>query len=225
MALLRLKISSLSSHINERKLLLSSFNVNFDIICITESRITKSNVPTINIHVPGYNIEQTPTESSAGGTLIYISQKLSYKNRSDLQIYHPKHHLKSTSIEILLPDKPNFIISTVYKHPPLKPYSFNTSFSQLLQKIKRENKKTIITGNFNLNLLNYAKNIGTFEFLESVFSNNFTPQINLPTRITGTSSTLIDNTWLILKKTYALLETLLLLYLITFHNLRSLKIF
>ena len=101
--------------------------------------------------------------------------------------------MKSTFIEILLPDKSNFIIDTVYKHPPMKPYSFNTSFSQLLQKIKRENKKTIITGDFNLNLLNYAKNIGTFEFLESVFSNNFTPQINLPTRITGTSSTLIDN--------------------------------
>ena len=75
----------------------------------------------------------------------------------------------------------------------MKPYSFNTSFSQLLQKIKRENKKTIITGDFNLNLLNYAKNIGTFEFLESVFSSNFTPQINFPTRITGTSSTIIDN--------------------------------
>ena len=224
MALLRLNISSLSSHINELKLLLSSFNENFDIICITESRITKSNLPTSNIHIPGYNIEQTPTESSAGGTLIYISQKLSYKNRPDLQIYHPKH-LESTFIEILLPDKYNFIIGTVYKHPPMKPYSYNTSFSQLLQKIKRENKKTIITSDFNLNLSNYAKNIGTYKFLESVFSNNFTPQINLPTRITGTSSTLIGNTWLILKKTYALLETLLLLYLITFHNLRSLKIF
>ena len=172
LAVLHLNISSLSSHINELKLLLFNFNLNFDIICITESRITKSNLPTGNIHIPGYNIEQTLTESSAGGTLIYISQKLSYKNRPDLQIYNPKH-LESTFIEILLPYKFNFIIGTVYKHPPMKPYSFNTSFSQLLQKIKRENKKTIITGDFNLNLLNYAKNIGTFEFLESVFSINF----------------------------------------------------
>ena len=75
----------------------------------------------------------------------------------------------------------------------MKPYSFNTSFSRLLQKIKKENKKTIVTGDFNLNLLNYAINIETSEFLESVFSNNFTPQINLPTRITGSSSTLIYN--------------------------------
>ena len=175
LAVLHLNISLLSSHINELKLLLSSSNLNFDIICITESRITKSNLPTSNIHIPGYNIEQTPTESSAGSTLIYISQKISYKNRPDLQIYHPKQ-LESIFIEILLPDKSNFIVGTVYKHPPMKSYSFNTSFSQLLQKMKIENKKTIITGDFNLNLLNHAK-------------------------------------------------TLLLPYLITFHNLRSLKIF
>ena len=75
----------------------------------------------------------------------------------------------------------------------MKSYSFNTSFSQLLQKIKKIKQKTIITGDLNHNLLNYAKNIGTYEFLESIFSKNFTPQINLPARITGTSSTLIDN--------------------------------
>ena len=74
----------------------------------------------------------------------------------------------------------------------MKPYSFNT-FLQILQKIKKETKKAIIAGDFSLNLLNYAKSIGTYEFLESIFSNNFTPQINLPTRITGTSSTLIGN--------------------------------
>ena len=101
--------------------------------------------------------------------------------------------MESTFIETLVPDKSNFIIGTFYKHPLMKPYNFNTSFSQLLQKIKRENKKTITTRDFNLNLLNYVKNIGTLEFLESLFSNNVTPQINLPTRIIGTSSTLIDN--------------------------------
>ena len=103
LAVLHLDISLLSSHINELKLLLSSFNLNFDIICLVESRITKSNLPTNNIHFFGYNIEQTPTESSAGGTWTYISQKLSYKNRPDLQIYHPKP-LVSTFIGILLQD-------------------------------------------------------------------------------------------------------------------------
>ena len=89
LAVLHLNISSLS--INKLKLLLSSLNLNFDIICTSESRITKSNLSTSNIRIPDYNIEQTPTESSAGGLLIYIFEKRSYKNRSDLQIYHPKY--------------------------------------------------------------------------------------------------------------------------------------
>ena len=89
LAVLCLNISSLISHINELKLLLSSLKLNLDILCTTESRITTYLV----------------TESSASATLIYISQKLSYKNMPDLQIYHPKH-LESTFIEIILPVSP-----------------------------------------------------------------------------------------------------------------------
>ena len=75
-------------------------------------------------------------------------------------------------MEIFLPDKSSCIIGSVYKHPPMKPYSFDTSFLQLCQKIRKENKKAIITGDFYLNFLNYAENIGTYEFLQSIFSNN-----------------------------------------------------
>ena len=64
------------------------------------------------MHIPGYNIEQTPKESTAGASLIYISQNRFYKNRPDLQIYYPKH-LESTFIEILLPDKSRCIVGTV----------------------------------------------------------------------------------------------------------------
>ena len=132
MSVLHLTISSLSSHINELKFLLFSFNINFDIKCITENRITKSNLPTSNIHVFGYSIERKPTESSAGGTLIYISQKNVLTKTGPTS-----KHLESTFIEILLPVKSKFIIGTIYKHSPMKPYSFNISFLQLLQKTKR----------------------------------------------------------------------------------------
>ena len=48
-------------------------------------------------------------------------------------------------------------------------------------------------GDFNVNLINYYKNRGTYEFLEQLFNHNFTPQITLPTRITEKTATLIDN--------------------------------
>ena len=62
-------------------------------------------------------------------------------------------------------------------------------------KIKTENKNIILTGDFNVNLINYYKNRGTYEFLEQLFNHKFTPQIMLPTRITAKAATLIDNTF------------------------------
>ena len=49
--------------------------------------------PSNNIDLPGYIIEQIPTEPSARGALIYISQSLLYKPRKDLEL-----NLKKTGI-------------------------------------------------------------------------------------------------------------------------------
>ena len=66
-------------HVNKLKILLSSLNLNSDIICISESRITKSNLQTSNVHIPGYNTEQGSTESSVTGSLICISQNIFFQ--------------------------------------------------------------------------------------------------------------------------------------------------
>ena len=43
-----------------------------------------------------------------------------------------------------------------------------------LTKIKDENKNIILMGDFNVNLINYRKNRGIYEFLEQFFNHNFT---------------------------------------------------
>ena len=78
LSVIHLKISSLPLHINELKLFLSFFKVKFDIISISESRITKRNILATNIDIPDYNIEHTPTESKARRCLLYISDKIPY---------------------------------------------------------------------------------------------------------------------------------------------------
>ena len=57
----------------------------------------------------GYSHESCPTESAAGGTLLYTSNNLSYKPRNDLCVYRPTD-LESTFIEILSPKKTNVIV-------------------------------------------------------------------------------------------------------------------
>ena len=67
--------------------LLSCTNKTFDISAITETRITKNVSITNNINMENYSTEFTPTESSVGGTFLYIANHLSYKSCQDLNIY------------------------------------------------------------------------------------------------------------------------------------------
>ena len=95
LSILYLNISAISAHIDDLRTFINLANHKFDIICISEKRISAKHPQTTNIDLRDFNMEQIPTESSAGGTLIYISQNLSYKPRKDLQIYCPKE-LEST---------------------------------------------------------------------------------------------------------------------------------
>ena len=125
---------------------------------------------------------------------MYISQTFSYKPRKDLQIYCPKK-LESVFIELTIPNKPNFFVGAMYKHPSMQHYEFNNDFLQnLLNKIQTEKKFSVLAGDFNLNLIKYSKTTDNNQFLEIILSHNFMPQITLSTRATGRTATLIDNT-------------------------------
>ena len=64
----------------------------------------------------------------------------------------------------------------------------------LKNKINKENKKIVLTGDFNLNLLKFDKNKEITEFLDFLTPKWFTPQILGPTRITeNQQASLIDN--------------------------------
>ena len=56
---------------------LSELNVSFNILVITESRIKKDLSSPINLQLKNCSIGHAPTESSLGGTLLYISKQRS----------------------------------------------------------------------------------------------------------------------------------------------------
>ena len=83
----KINFCSLNENFEELQNLQQSTNVHFDVITITETRFTKNITLTQNIELSKYSFEHTPTESSAGGTFLYAANHLSYKTRSDLNIY------------------------------------------------------------------------------------------------------------------------------------------
>ena len=56
-------------------------------IAISETRITKQVSLLNNSNLENYGFKFTPTQTSAGGTLLYIANHLSYKSCNDLNIY------------------------------------------------------------------------------------------------------------------------------------------
>ena len=88
-----------------------------DIIAISETRITKQVSLSNNLNFNNYSFEFTPTDTFAGGILLYIANHLSHKCRNDLNIY--KNELESTFIEIANLRKSNIIVRVIYRHPSM----------------------------------------------------------------------------------------------------------
>ena len=193
MSLFHINSCFLSKNIEDLEYLLNSASIDFDVIAISETRIVKGKTLVSILNLMNYSHEFCPTESSSGGSLLYIHNHLSYKPRNDLSIYKTTE-LESSFIEISNPKRSNIIIGCIYRHPNMDLDEFNDNYlNSLLDKISKENKSVFLLGDFNVDLLKYDKHAPTNEFLDSLSSHMFLPHIFRPTRISTTSKTLIDN--------------------------------
>ena len=106
----------------------------FEQIAVSETRISKKSSQTSNVDLNNYSFESTPTESAAGGAMIYISNRSSYKRRIDLNMYK-----KPTRIYFYWNNskKSNIVVGCVYKHPNIHVIGFNSLINQLPDKISK----------------------------------------------------------------------------------------
>lgn len=193
-SIFHLNIASLQYHFEDLKILLSSLEHDFDIISISETKLKQNSPPVIDINIPNYQFEHTPSDANKGGTLLYISNKHNYKPRMDLksQLYESKQ-VESTFIEIINPKGKNTIIGSIYKHFTISQKDFTDKINQFLTNVSRENKPCYLSGDFNMNLLSIDDDAETERFFDSLTEKQFMPLITVPTRIAKTSKTLIDN--------------------------------
>ena len=141
------------------------------------------------MNLNNYSFEFTPTETCAGGTLLYIANHLSYKCCNDLNIYK-KNELESTFIETVNPKKSNIVVGVIYRNPSMNLTDFNCNFlNKLLENISIEQNSLLLLGDLNVNLLNYNEHNQTNGFLDSLASNSFILLILQPARITSHSNT------------------------------------
>ena len=81
LSLFHINTCSLSKNFEDLEYLLGTININIDIIVISETRMLKNTNIMKNIKIPNfcYVVGFTPTESTAGGTILYNADHLLYQ--------------------------------------------------------------------------------------------------------------------------------------------------
>ena len=126
-----------------------------------------------------------------------MSQKINFIPREDLDNRTKTNdaEFECKWVELISPNgKENILIGTHYRHPRKKDFTYIDYLKKSIRKIKKENKLTIIGGDFNFNLLDYDKNIEVNTFLDLMTENLFAPQIFGPTLVNDRNKpSLVDN--------------------------------
>ena len=194
-SLFHTNIGSLAKHKEELETTLTMLDYKFDIIGITETKLTRKTKPKIDINLNGYKCYHVDTDAEKGGSLIYVSENISSKERTDLELLLYKSEvLESTFIEISNKHKKNIIIGCIYRHPSMDLKEFNDDYLiPFMESFNKEDKKKYLIGDFNVDLLKIDEDSKSSNYFDTMTSNLFVPHITIPTRITSRSKTLIDN--------------------------------
>ncbi len=189
---------SLNSNFDELKDLISQMTTakfSFDIIGLTEV-FTIS--PMLKYNIDGYHDLQYKTRNSNGGGVgLYINNSLNYKLRDDLSVFIP-HVMETLFVEISYTTSKSIIAGIVYRPNTLPKADidiFISTMSDILDKINSENKLLLLSGDFNIDLLQYDTHQKTRCFIDNCFAAGALPLITKPTRVTSHSATLIDHVY------------------------------
>ena len=118
----------------------------------------------------------TPGSSLKGGCGIYVNDTLKPLARPDLNIKLKDNdcELETYWTEIMMENQPNRLIGVVYRHPSRKNDKKTIELlNETLIKIRKENKKVLITGDFNYDLLKHESDLIIGEFLQMMIGNSY----------------------------------------------------
>ena len=168
---------------------LDSLPIEFDIVALTETW-ESSNVCNDQYVLPGYKSFFISRENKlGGGVAVFTKSNLQVKQINDGS-YSVDDIFDCVSIEIENVGK-NIVVCCIYRPPNRSINSFSEYVHELLNKFV--NKTLYVVGDFNINILNHEKHKETNDFIDLMYSKGVFPLITKPTRITNTTSTLIDN--------------------------------
>lgn len=193
LTILHVNCRSMNANFDSLLNLLHNFDVLPEIIAVSETWLSTETDSLYNIE--GYDFVSRPRNSKSlgGGVGIYYKNELNARICPELC---SSICIECVFIEIVQQGSPNIIVGAIYRPPNNDIVQFNAEFHNLLGKLSlvaKKNTNIALAGDFNIDLLLADSSSSTQLFLDNLSSYSFVPTISLPTRITSSSSTLLDN--------------------------------
>lgn len=199
MTLFHSNIRSYHKNFDEIAALVSNMSLQFDVIGLTETWDSPKK-PIDPQDLAGYHpLEKVEGSSQNGGVVAYVKNTINYSRRKDLEneLNPGKNGLECESLFLETEStetNENFVVGVLYRHPNGKTKYFSEKLEKVLSKIGKENKKVVIMGDLNIDIIKVGKHRETDDFLNLMFENCLFPYITYPTRFDkDLKATLIDN--------------------------------
>ena len=173
--------------LDELKILMSSEN-SPDIVCLCETFLTAS-VSENQLHIDDYDIirkDRSDIEDKpGGGVMLYTKKSVCCKRRPEFET----NRIESIWAEIAMRNSKSFLICSVYR-PPNSHSGWIDIFEEEISMAPTTGLETIIMGDFDIDLRSCTNNVVKF-------NTAFRPvtHVQEPTRVTETSSNLIDHVY------------------------------
>ena len=178
-------------------------NFMFSVICLQETWLSTNSSTADIFNLPGYQtISFGSSVGNHDGFIIYIRDDFKFKVKT---VNIPSKLWECQFLEIpdgLLPQP--IILRNIYPPPRNNNdnstiRNFTNELSTVLNDFTKLNYNIIITGDFNINLLEIYERECYGDFLYMMLSNELFPKISLPTRKCRTKVSLIDQYFCIFK--------------------------
>ena len=193
LSLFHLNIKSISKHYDELELYLKSLEFKFSFIGLTETWLDVDKEEFYDLN--GYtSVNRYRKDKKGGGVSLHVLQGITFTLRNDLDYFDSE--METVFIELdksVFNTDSNIVIGVIYRMPNSSVDVFNDRISDILNVLQRERKLCYLLGDLNIDLLKAEDHKATGELLDVLYCCNVFPLITKPTRVTGTTATLIDH--------------------------------
>lgn len=181
-SLLHCNVRSLNKNYDPLVALLTRLDERYNVVAISETWLKKDEF----MNIPNYRFLSLPrlASSRGGGVALYISSQTIYKILPNLT------ETKTGLYDMLFAELDcGVTVGVIYRPPESNTRAFLEKLEDVLCRLANKNNKTIICGDFNINITDPSST----EYRNLLLSYGFQNHITDPTRVTLTSCSTIDH--------------------------------